>query len=115
MLVVLSGLRTWDWLDAERFWRKQADGGSVRCIVQFARFYTGERTDFDIQLLLKASHVPDWMLGRMDAEAPRLGWSTWLKTREFACDAADTIITDCVSRDELLQRKARAEARRAAA
>jgi tetratricopeptide (TPR) repeat protein len=37
VLIVLSGLRTWDWLDAERFWRKQAGNGSVRSVVQLAR------------------------------------------------------------------------------
>jgi hypothetical protein len=37
VLIALSGLRTRDWLDAERFWRKQASGGSVRSLVQLAR------------------------------------------------------------------------------
>jgi hypothetical protein len=37
VLIALSGLRTWDWLDAERFWRKQASGGSVRSLVQLGR------------------------------------------------------------------------------
>jgi tetratricopeptide (TPR) repeat protein len=36
-LVAVSAIRTWDWLDAERFWRKQAVGGSVRSQVQLAR------------------------------------------------------------------------------
>jgi hypothetical protein len=36
-LVVLSLLRTADWLDPERFWRKQADSGSIRSVVQLAR------------------------------------------------------------------------------
>jgi tetratricopeptide (TPR) repeat protein len=37
LLVVISGLRTFDWLDAERFWRKQSVDGSVRSMVQLAR------------------------------------------------------------------------------
>ena len=36
-LAILSMIRTYDWLDAERFWRKQALGGSVRTQVQLAR------------------------------------------------------------------------------
>jgi protein O-mannosyl-transferase len=36
-LVLLSILRTADWLDPERFWRKQAEGGSTRSVVQLAR------------------------------------------------------------------------------
>ncbi|HYP06178.1 MAG TPA: tetratricopeptide repeat protein [Bryobacteraceae bacterium] len=37
VLVGLSVMRTWDWLDAERFWRKQASYGSARSMVQLAR------------------------------------------------------------------------------
>lgn len=36
-LAAISAIRTWDWLDAERFWRYQALGGSVRSQVQLAR------------------------------------------------------------------------------
>ncbi|HYI96606.1 MAG TPA: tetratricopeptide repeat protein [Bryobacteraceae bacterium] len=36
-LAILSMIRTYDWLDAERFWRKQALRGSVRSQVQLAR------------------------------------------------------------------------------
>lgn len=36
-LVALSAMRTWDWLDAERFWRAQAVSGSARSMVQLAR------------------------------------------------------------------------------
>ena len=36
-LAILSMIRTYDWLDAERFWRKQAPGGSIRTQVQLAR------------------------------------------------------------------------------
>ena len=36
-LALLSVWRTADWLDPERFWRKQAESGSVRSVVQLAR------------------------------------------------------------------------------
>jgi hypothetical protein len=36
-LVLLSVWRTTDWMDAERFWRKQAESGSIRSTVQLAR------------------------------------------------------------------------------
>jgi protein O-mannosyl-transferase len=41
-LAVVSLIRTYDWLDAERFWRKQALGGSVRSQVQLARVVSPE-------------------------------------------------------------------------
>ena len=36
-LAIISLIRTYDWLDEERFWRKQALGGSVLSQVQLAR------------------------------------------------------------------------------
>ena len=45
------------------------------------------------QLVLKASAVPDCVIGETSGIAPRLGWSTWLKTREFTRDADDCVLT----------------------
>jgi type VI secretion system protein ImpH len=66
-------------------------GDTFRPIVQLARFFVGQEHDFDIQLVLKAKEVPKCELGKTGEDAPRLGWSTWLKTTEFTHDAEDAV------------------------
>jgi type VI secretion system protein ImpH len=66
-------------------------GRAFRPLVQFARFFVGQEFDFDIQLVLQAPEVPWCCLGETGERAPRLGWSTWLKTEEFTADAEDAV------------------------
>jgi type VI secretion system protein ImpH len=66
-------------------------GSAFRPLVQLTRFFVGQEFDFDIQLVLKAVEVPWCRLGEMGDRAPRLGWSTWLKTGEFTHDAEDAV------------------------
>jgi len=68
-------------------------GIGFRRFVQFAEFLAGQEFDFDIRLVLRASEVPWCRLGQTGMAAPRLGWSTWLKTREFTCDADDAVFS----------------------
>jgi type VI secretion system protein ImpH len=64
-----------------------------RSLVELTRFFTGLTLDFDVQLILKAGQVPACRLtGRPGKEAYRLGWSSWLKTKEFVGDASDAIL-----------------------
>jgi type VI secretion system protein ImpH len=74
------------------FCRFLPPGGAFRPLVGLAHFYAGEECDFDVQLVLKAAEVPACRLGETGNHAPRLGWSTWLKSREFLCDAEDAIL-----------------------
>ncbi len=67
-------------------------GSAFRPLVQLARFLAGQEFDFDVQLVLQAAEVPGCRLGDTGARGPRLGWSTWLKTREFARDADDAVL-----------------------
>ncbi len=67
-------------------------GNAFRPLVQLARFLAGQEFDFDVRLMLLAAEVPRCRLGDTGARAPRLGWSTWLKSREFARDADDTVL-----------------------
>jgi type VI secretion system protein ImpH len=64
---------------------------AFRQLVGMVRFYAGQEFDFDVRLILKAAEVPGCRLGARGEFAPRLGWSTWLKTREFADDAVDAV------------------------
>ena len=69
-------------------------GSAIRPLVQLTRFFAGQEFDFDVQLVLKAGEVPRCALGHADDGAPRLGWSTWLKTEEFIDDADDAVFAD---------------------
>jgi type VI secretion system protein ImpH len=67
-------------------------GQSAFCLlVQLSRFFAGLACDFDVQLMLKAAEVPWCTLGGTSAGTARLGWSAWLKTREFTHNAADAV------------------------
>jgi predicted component of type VI protein secretion system len=46
---------------------------------------------FDVQVVLAAASVPYCRLTTSGAEAPRLGWLGWLKTRDFPADAAEAV------------------------
>jgi len=61
-------------------------------LVDLIRFFTGLALDFDVRLVLKAAEVPSCRLTRPGPEALRLGWSSWLKTKEFSKDAADALL-----------------------
>jgi type VI secretion system protein ImpH len=73
-------------------------GSAFRPFVELTRFFVGQEHDFDIQLTLKAAEVPWCRLGETGESAPRLGWSTWLKTREFAHDAEGAVFTGHLTR-----------------
>jgi type VI secretion system protein ImpH len=99
----LAGNRVWDQqarfrlrlgpLTFAEFRRFLPAGKAFRPFVQFARYIVGQEFDFDVQLILKADEVPATQLGAKGVRAPRLGWTTWLKTKEFTKDAEDAIFT----------------------
>jgi type VI secretion system protein ImpH len=60
---------------------------------ELTRFFSGDQLDFEVQLVLAQDDVPGCMLGADDAEAPPLGWSTWLRSAPFTRDADDTILS----------------------
>jgi type VI secretion system protein ImpH len=58
-----------------------------------AKFLVGMEFDFDIQLILKKEDVPGCALNTKDQEQqPRLGWSSWLKTRAFTADDSQVVL-----------------------
>ena len=63
-----------------------------RSLVELTRFFSGLTLDFDVQLVLKAAEVPSCRLTRPGPAAVRLGWSSWLKTREFSHNATDALL-----------------------
>jgi type VI secretion system protein ImpH len=73
-------------------------GRSFRPLAQLTRFFVGQQFDFEVQLVLQAADVPRCRLGAQGADAPRLGWSTWLKTTEFTHDAGDAVFSGDATR-----------------
>jgi type VI secretion system protein ImpH len=65
-------------------------GDAFTPLTEIAKFFAGEELDFDVQLTLKKAEVPACRLGSGGAQG-RLGWSTWLKTKEFTDDATDAV------------------------
>jgi type VI secretion system protein ImpH len=56
------------------------------------KFAARDEIDFEFQLILKKEDVPACELGLDEAAAPRLGWTSWAKTRPLQQDANDTIL-----------------------
>ena len=102
---VVAGARIWDQqakfrlrvgpLGANDFDRMLPGGDTHRAFIEMTRYCSGQEFDFDVQLVLKAAEVPYCRLG--DANA-RLGFSTWLKTREFERDADQVVFTGALTR-----------------
>jgi type VI secretion system protein ImpH len=74
-------------------------GARFRALAHMARLYAGPTFDFDIQPVLEGSEVPWCQLGASGSRAPRLGWNTWLRNREFTAPVDDAIfpVPDSVS------------------
>jgi type VI secretion system protein ImpH len=55
------------------------------------RFFVGPGLDFDVQLVLRASEVPDFPLPGAGQDGPALGWNTWLHSEPLADDPCDAV------------------------
>jgi len=74
-------------------YREFLPGGSAHNSLRaIARFFSGQDLDFEVQLILKRSETPPVCLGGDEAEAPQLGWVSWVKTRDMARDPEDTVL-----------------------
>ena len=62
-------------------------GNRFRPLSELTRFYVGQELDFECRLQLRAEEVPESRLG--GDSAPRLGWTSWLKTVPFAAELAE--------------------------
>ncbi|HEY2380027.1 MAG TPA: type VI secretion system baseplate subunit TssG [Terriglobia bacterium] len=65
-------------------------GSRFRPLLEMTRFYAGGEMDFEINLIIKALDVPPAKLSA--TLGPRLGWTSWIKTREFAEDDAQVVL-----------------------
>ncbi len=96
---VVLGTRVWDVqsrfrlhlgpLSIDQFMDLLPIGRAFIPMCQLTRFYAGGEFTFGFKLQLKAAEVPE---ARLSGEnGPRLGWTSWLKTKEFT--AADEQVT----------------------
>jgi type VI secretion system protein ImpH len=93
----LAGRKVWDQqsgfrvklgpLEFEQFDRLLPSGKAYPTLVQLTKLFAGPELDFDVQLIMKREEVPAARLGETPAYSPRLGWTTWLKTKEFTRNA----------------------------
>lgn len=79
-------------LTREQYDQFLPDGSAHEPLRTLTRFYCGDQFDFDVQLILGREEVPACELGADEPGAP-LGWCTWLRSRAFTHDPADTILT----------------------
>jgi type VI secretion system protein ImpH len=79
-------------LSFARFRKFLPSGGGFGPLVELTRFFVGLALDFDVRLILKAAEVPFCRLGKATPGTPQLGWSSWLKTRNFIHDASDALL-----------------------
>jgi type VI secretion system protein ImpH len=98
----VAGARVWDAQSKFRVWfgpLRLAEfegllpaGADYAPAVSLGRLLAGAELDFDVRLVLKAAEVPDCRLGEGGPTRPRLGWTTWLKTRPFQADDAQVLL-----------------------
>jgi type VI secretion system protein ImpH len=67
-------------------------GSAYEPLRALTRFYSNEEFEFEIQLILRRDEVPRCELGAKEDGAPRLGWVTWVKSKEMERDPADTVL-----------------------
>ncbi len=100
---VVIGERVWDVqsrfrvrvgpLDYAGFRRFLPDGDRTRPLCELVRAYAGPQWDFDLQPVLRAAEVPWCRLGGDGADASRLGWNTWVRSRPLDHDASDAVFS----------------------
>lgn len=67
-------------------------GSAYKPVTELTRLFAGLEFEFDIKLVMEAEEVPFSVLTGHAGDGPRLGWTSWLKTREFTCDDDQVVI-----------------------
>jgi type VI secretion system protein ImpH len=60
-------------------------------LIQLVRLFVGMSLDFDIQLVLERTEVPECQLDQNTAFGARLGWNTWSRSQAFDRDPDDAV------------------------
>jgi type VI secretion system protein ImpH len=75
-------------MDLSEYQRMLPGGSSIRHLDAWVKNYIGDELSWELQLILRASEVPDICLGKIG----QLGWSTWLGSKAFEEDANDLVL-----------------------
>jgi type VI secretion system protein ImpH len=67
-------------------------GSAYKPLESIIRFMVGLEFDFDIRLVLKHNQVPSCILTTRAKRRPRLGWTSWLKSKPFANDDNQVVL-----------------------
>jgi len=99
----IAGCRVWDDqskfrlrfgpLTLKQFTSFLPSGPGFKPAVELARLLAGMQSDFDIQLVLQAGEVPKLIATSRARRRPRLGWTSWLKTRPFTEDDSQVVLS----------------------
>lgn len=99
----VAGVRVWDSgskfrltlgpLSLKEFVAFLPGGSAHGGVADLMRFIAGQELDFDIQLVLKAREVPGCILTTRAKRKPRLGWTTWLKTKPLRRDDEQVVLS----------------------
>ncbi|HEX5870365.1 MAG TPA: type VI secretion system baseplate subunit TssG [Longimicrobium sp.] len=66
---------------------KPKEGAGLTQLREMVRFYAGVETDFVLTLVLRAEEAPPTLLPPAGSpDAPRLGWTSWLRTVPLTAD-----------------------------
>jgi type VI secretion system protein ImpH len=102
-VTTVAGARVWDNqskfrlrfgpLDLPAFLAMLPVGSAYRPAAEMTRLLVGMEFDFDIQLVLKAEQAPSCILTTYAKRKPMLGWTTWLKSRPFAENDGQVVLS----------------------
>lgn len=77
----------------ERYEEFLPDGPAHEPLRAMTRLFSGDAIEFELQLVLEREDVPRCDLDQESPSAPRLGWTSWVKSGDtFDRDPGDTII-----------------------
>jgi type VI secretion system protein ImpH len=69
------------------------NGNAWEPLRTLTRFFSGGEIEFEVQLILQEAEVPSCELGSTGAEAPLLGWFSWVKSdARLRRDPEDTVL-----------------------
>jgi type VI secretion system protein ImpH len=76
-------------ISLERLKELLPTGASFRALKEWISFYTSNRLNWDVQLILEAGEVPSTQLG----SGSQLGWTSWLLSEPVDVDATDLVLS----------------------
>jgi type VI secretion system protein ImpH len=79
-------------LSIERYADFLPAGVAYEPLRAWVKFFSNDEWDFEVRLILEREHVPACTLGAEGVSGPQLGWVSWVKSKPFDRDPADTVL-----------------------